>query len=183
MFSPNLATVNYFHTDAIFMAACCVHDYWVDITSYVISDKKGQFLSQVWQQIEVQGSEGDGAQELGDQGWKYLEATDPVNLGIWVNSGNCQLFRFHNTENKATTLDDSKSWTTIQKLGSSKISPYTRCSYSFQKKDHDLQNFISVWRTCNILRALRTSWPRQGPTMSTLSAPMTSHGAWFPSLC
>ena len=134
MFSPNLATVNYFHTDAIFMAACCVHDYWVDITSYVISYKKGQFLSQVWQQIEVQGSEGDGAQELGDQGWKYLEATDPVNLGIWVNSGNCQLFRFHNTENKATTLDDSKSWTTIQKLGSSKISPYTRCSQSFQKK-------------------------------------------------
>ena len=40
MFSPNLATVNYFHTDAIFMAACCVHDYWVDIASYVISDKK-----------------------------------------------------------------------------------------------------------------------------------------------
>ena len=49
----------------------------------------------------------------------------------------------------------------------------------FPKKDHDLQNFISVWRTCSILRAPRTSWPRRGPTMSTLFASMTSHGAQF----
>ena len=34
--------------------------------------------------------------------------------------------RFHNTENKAATLDDSKSWTTIQKLGEFRISPHSR---------------------------------------------------------
>ena len=87
---------------------------------------------------------------------KYLEkkiATKNVvnfDLNAWSN---CQIVvRFHNTENKATTLDDSKSWTTIQKLGASKISPYTRYSNTFT-----IFCGFSAWRTCNSLRALRTS--------------------------
>jgi len=56
--------------------------------------------------------------------------------------------RFHNTENKATTLDDSKSWTTIQKLGSSKISPYT----SLENMQHfeGSENKLTQTRTYNV---------------------------------
>ena len=144
---------------------------------------KGQFCCRFDSRLKFRG-----LKEMEHKNWvtKDENIWKPQIRWIWefYRNANCQIVRFHNTENKATTLDDSKSWTTIQKLGTSKLSPYTRCFQSFQRARStkcDFQfgehaEFWGFWEQADPDEDLQCQlylhlWPHM--------VSMTSHGFWL----